>query len=130
MTQTIILRGQAQRDLAKRIIDAAGPDFVVTVSAPKRTDDQNAKMWAMLSDVSRAKPDGKRHTPDMWKALFMKACGHEVQFVEGIDGEPFPVGFRSSKMTKAQMSEMIEFIYAYGSQRGVIWSEPMPDYSA
>jgi hypothetical protein len=130
MTQTIILRGQAQRDLARRIIDAAGPDFVVTVSAPKRTDDQNAKMWAMLSDVSRAKPDGKRHTPDMWKALFMKACGHEVQFVEGIDGEPFPVGFRSSKMTKAQMSEMIEFIYAYGSQRGVIWSEPMPDYSA
>jgi hypothetical protein len=130
MTQTIILRGQAQRDLAKRIIDVAGPDFVVTVSAPKRTDDQNAKMWAMLSDVSRAKPDGKRHTPDMWKALFMKACGHEVQFVEGIDGEPFPVGFRSSRLSKKQMSDLIEFVYAYGTQRGVVWSEPMPDYSA
>jgi hypothetical protein len=78
MTQTIILRGQAQRDLAKRIIDVAGPDFVVTVSAPKRSTDQNAKLWAMLSDVSRAKPDDRAHNPETWKALFMNACGRAV----------------------------------------------------
>jgi hypothetical protein len=130
MTQTIILRGQAQRDLAKRIIDAAGPDFVVTVSAPKRSTDQNAKLWAMLSDVSRAKPDDRAHNPETWKALFMNACGHATRFEVGLEGEPFPVGFRSSRLSKKQMSDLIEFVYAYGTQRGVMWSESMPDYSA
>ena len=87
----------------------------------------NAKMWAMLSDVSRAKPEGRTHTPEVWKALFMSACGHAVQFEQGLDGTPFPVGFRSSRLSKAQMIDLIEFIYAYGSQHGVVWTEPMEE---
>lgn len=125
--QTIILHGKAQRELAKRLIDAAPVDAVVKVSAPGRTLDQNSKLWAMLSDVSRAKPEGRTHTPEVWKALFMGACGHAVQFEQGLDGTPFPVGFRSSRLTKAQMIDLIEFIYAYGSQHGVVWTEPMEE---
>jgi len=126
MIQTVILRGDAQRALACDLIRRAPQDAVVTIKAATRSIPQNDKLWAMLSDVSRAKPNGLRHTPDMWKCLFMKACGHHVQFLEGLDGEPFPVGFRSSKLTKAQMSELIEFIYHYGAQHGVAWSEPNP----
>jgi hypothetical protein len=128
MAQTVIIRGASQRDLAKRLIDAAPIDAVVTVKDANRTNPQNDKMWAMISDVSRAKPDGRRHTPDMWKALFMKACGHHVQFVEGLDGEPFPVGFRSSRLTVRQMADLITFIQAWGDERGVAWSDrPVPD---
>ena len=124
MTQTVIIRGQGQRDLAKRLIDAVPIDGVVRVSDPKRTLDQNARMWAMISDVSRAKPNGRMATPETWKALFMHACGHAVQFELGLDGQPFPVGFQSSKMTVSQMRDMIEFIYEYGSRHNVLWSEP------
>lgn len=54
----------------------------------------------------------------------MNACGHAVQFEAGIDGgPPFPVGFRSSRLTKKQMSELVEFIMAYGSKHDVKWSE-------
>ena len=125
MTQTIILRGPEQRALAKRMIDAAPVDGVVKIGAAKRSTEQNDKMWAMLSDISRAKPEGRMHTPETWKALFMSACGHAVQFEHGLDGQPFPVGFRSSRLTKAQMSDLIEFIYSYGSEHGVVWSEPV-----
>lgn len=125
MTQTIILRGPTQRHLAKQVIDRAPDDAVVRISGPKRSLDQNAKMWAMLSDISRAKPEGRMHTPEVWKALFMHACGHAVQFEHGLDGQPFPVGFRSSRLTKEQMSDLIEFIYSYGSEHGVVWSEPV-----
>ena len=125
MTQTIILRGPEQRALAKRLIDAAPVDGVVKIGAAKRSTEQNDKMWAMLSDISRAKPEGRMHTPETWKALFMSACGHAVQFEHGLDGQPFPVGFRSSRLTKAQMSDLIEFIYSYGSEHGVVWSEPV-----
>ena len=80
----------------------------------------------MLSDVSRAKPDGRCHTPEVWKALFMQACGHEVQFENGlVDGSPFPVGFRSSRLTKARMSELIEFIYSWGTEHGVTFPDPL-----
>lgn len=125
MTQTIILRGPEQRALAKRLIDAAPVDAVVKIGAAKRSTEQNDKMWAMLSDISRAKPEGRMHTPDVWKSLFMHACGHAVQFEHGLDGQPFPVGFRSSRLNKAQMSDLIEFIYAYGAEHGVNWSEPV-----
>lgn len=123
--QTVILRGDAQRVFAKRLIDAAPVDAVVNIQEARRSLDQNAKMWAMLSDVSRAKPEGRRHTPEVWKCLFMHACGHAVQFESGLDGKPFPVGFSSSKLTKREMIDLIDFIYAWGSERGVVWTEPL-----
>ncbi len=123
MTQVVHLRGLRQRELAKALIDKAPDNCVVKISPEKRSDDQNAKMWAMLSDISRAKPEGRRHIPEIWKCLFMQACGHEVAFENGLDGRPFPIGFSSSKLTKAQMTELIEFIYSYGAQHGVKWSD-------
>ncbi|WCA57810.1 recombination protein NinB [Agrobacterium tumefaciens] len=124
MTQTVILHGKSQREFAKRLIDLAPVDAVVKFSEAKRTLDQNSKLWAMLSDVSRAKPNGRCQTPEVWKALFMHACGHSVQFEMGLNGQPFPVGFSSSKLTKRQMADLIETIYQYGAENGVVWTEP------
>jgi hypothetical protein len=121
--QTVILAGQSQRDLAKRLIDRAPPYAVVNMREASRTTDQNAKMWAMLSDISRAKPQGRQHTAEMWKALFMHACGHAVQFETSLDGQPFPVGFRSSRLSKRQMVDLIDFIGSYGAQHGIRWSD-------
>lgn len=123
MAQTVILRGLEQRALACQLVQIAPQDAVVTIKEAGRSLDQNAKMHAMLSDISRAKPQGRKHTPEVWKALMMKACGHQVQFVLGIDGEPFPVGFRSSRLSKSQMTDLIEFIYQFGAENGVIWSD-------
>ncbi len=123
--QTVILRGPAQRAFAKQLVDIAPADATVIIKAATRTTDQNAKMWAMLSDISRAKPQGRKHTSEVWKCLFMSACGHAVQFEMGLDGRPFPVGFSSSKLSKAQMSDLIEFIYAYGAEHSVRWSDEM-----
>jgi len=120
---TVILRGASQRDHAKFMIDRAPADAVVTINAAKRTTDQNALMWALLSDVSRAKPEGRCHTPEVWKSLMMHACGHATQFEMGLNGQPFPTGFRTSRMTKAQMSDLIEFILCWGSERGVRWTD-------
>jgi hypothetical protein len=124
MTQTVILGSQHEREIARRLIDKAPHNAVLTIREAKRTTEQNDKMWSMISDISRAKPDGRMHTPEVWKALFMHACGHAVQFEHGLDGQPFPVGFRSSRLTKQQMSDLIEFLYQYGAEKGVIWTEP------
>lgn len=118
--QTVILRGT--RSVAHKVVDAAPNGSIMVVRAPSRTNEQNAKLWAMLSDVSRAKPGGRTLTPDVWKCLFMNACGHAVQFEHGLSGEPFPIGFRSSRLSKEQMGELITFIQAWGDENGVQWS--------
>jgi len=71
VTQTVWLRGEYQRRLAHQLIYKAPQDAVVKVSAAKRSDDQNAKMWAMLSDISRAAPKDRHHIPEFCKYKFM-----------------------------------------------------------
>lgn len=120
--QTIILVGQPQRNLAEKIVRSAAPGAVVTVKPPGRTKSQSDKMWAMLTEVSRQKPEGRMHTPDVWKGLVMQACGHEVQWIEGLSGDPFPVGYRSKNLSKREMIDLIDWIYAYGAEHGVKFS--------
>ena len=120
--QTVILTGKRARGEATDLIHRAPDGAVVTVKPAKRTLDQNAKFHAMLSDVSRAKPGGRFHTPDTWKALFMHACSHAVQFENGLNGQPFPIGFQSSRLSKSEMADLITFMLAWGDEQGVKWS--------
>jgi hypothetical protein len=121
--QTIILAHPVARARAHVLIDRAPDGYVLNVSEPRRTTEQNDKLWAMLSDVSRAKPLGRRHTPDDWKAIAMNACGWECQFCEGLDGRPFPLGFRSSRLTKSQMGTLLDWLQAFGDEHGVQWTD-------
>lgn len=122
---TVILHGQSQRQYARELIEKAPQGSIVSVKAAPRTPDQNSKMWAMLTDVSRARPEGRQWQPETWKCAFMHALGHQVKFCQPLDGEgdPFPVGFRSSRLTVKQMADLITVIYEYGDRHGVRWSD-------
>ncbi len=122
--QTVILRSQGSREGAKRLIDLAPDNAVLNIRPATRTNEQNAKMWAMLSDIARAKPEGRELTTDKWKALFMDAIGIPADWEPGINGGVVNVGYRSSRLNKEQMSDMIEQMYSYGAEHGVEWSEP------
>jgi hypothetical protein len=123
------LSSLAARYAAGKLIDAAPHNAVVNVAAPRRTNDQNARFWALLSDVSRSKPGGRAMTPERWKAVFMQSFGHQVQFENDLDGRPFPVGHSSSRLSKQDMSDLMEFISAWGSENGVVWTEPQQPVS-
>lgn len=115
--QTVIIRGS--RTAAHKLVDAAPQGSIMNIRPATRSNEQNALLWSLLSEISRAKPDGRTHTPDVWKALFMSACGHAVQFEVGLDGAPFPLGFRSSRLTKDQMTDLIEFILQYCAEKQI-----------
>ena len=120
---TIILRTPAQRERAKRLIDQAPDNAIVEVSAARRTIPQNKRFHAMLSDISMSKPGGRMMTPKRWKAAIMQSFGHAVQFENDLDGRPFPIGHSSSKLTKAQMGELMTFMEATFTPLGVRWSD-------
>ena len=126
----IKLIGPSQRAFAKAEIDRAPDGYFVAIKEPTRTLDQSAKMWAMLGDLSKQKAGGFVATPDDWKAMTMHACGYECQFLQGLDGRPFPIGFRSSRLTVRQMADLITWIMAYGDEQGIRWTEPHPDERA
>ena len=120
--QPFLLTGTRSRQAACAAVMQA-PDYsFATIKPQKRTDDQNSKLWAMLGDVSRAKPQGRKHIPEVWKCLFMAACGHQVAFEVGLDGLPFPIGFQSSRLSKHEMADLITFIQQWGDEQGVFWS--------
>lgn len=98
--------------------------YTVEIKEPKRSTDQNSLMWALLGDVAKAKPEGRNWTVETWKSAFMHFLGHQVMFAEGLGGTgPFPVGFRTSRLTKAQMSDLIECILSYGAEHGVVFRD-------
>ena len=126
MTQTVIIGSDSERRLAHKLVDAAPVNAVVSIKPPGRNLDQNKLMWALLSDISRAKPDGRRWIPETWKCAFMHSLGHQVKFCEGLDDSgPFPIGFASSRLTVKQMADLITVIMEYGDRHSVKWSRPL-----
>jgi len=98
----------------------------VEFKAPKRTLPQNDRFWAMLTDVAtQAKHCGRSYTPDQWKVIFMAAIGREVQFIPSLDQKTFiPWGQSSSDLSKQEMTDLIEFIFSWGAENGVVFHEP------
>lgn len=110
---------------AKRLIEQAPYGSILNIRPATRTNVQNAKMHAMLSDIARAKPEGRTLTADEWKCLLMAYAGFKFKWEPGIDGDGVvPIGFKSSRLTKEEMSDLIEAIYEFGSRHNVEWSEP------
>ena len=128
----IALNSTADRQRAHRYIGAAPFGTRVELKAAKRTLPQNDRMWAMLTDIAQQKEHGgRKYTPDIWKALFMSACGREVQFVPALDGTTFlPLGYRSSDLSKQEMTDLIEFMFSWGAENGVVFHDPATESAA
>jgi hypothetical protein len=123
--QTMILASDALRHRAKALIDLAPDRAVVNIREQTRTSEQNDKMWAMLSDIARAKPLGRVLKSEGWKALFMDMIDKKPSWEPNLDGSGVVcIGYKSSHLTKPEMSDLIEQIYAFGAEHGVEWSEP------
>lgn len=118
------LIGPHQRAYAAELLARAEDGMVMTLRKPKRSLDQNARMWAMINDVANAEPEGRQWEPETWKCAFLHYLGHRVRFEQSLDDSgPFPAGFRSSHLSVEQMSQLIDCIDEWGTRHGVQWTE-------
>ena len=104
-----------------------GGPVAVRIGRPTRTLDQNAKLWPMLTDVSKQVEwvkDGERcyMPPEEWKDLF-SASLRKQSMSPGIDGGMVILGLHTSRLPKREFADLIEIIYSFGAERGVEWSE-------
>ena len=92
---------------------------VVIVQDPTRTLEQNARMWAQLADIAKQVDwYGHRLTSEEWKDVFSAALKKQ-KAVPGLDGGFVVCGQRTSKMTVAEMGDLIELMNAFCAERGV-----------
>lgn len=102
----------------------AGHRLIVEVKPETRSSEQNAKLWACLSDVS-AQVDwyGKKLTPEDWKHVFSSSL-RKLDVVPNLDGTGFvALGLSTSRMSKGELSDLIELIHAFGAERGVTFND-------
>jgi hypothetical protein len=100
----------------------AGHRMILEIKPMKRSSPQNARMWAMLADVS-AQVDwyGEKLSPQDWKHIFT-ASMRKTKAVPGIDGGIVVLGQSTSSMTKAEMSDLHMLIEAFAADKGVEFS--------
>lgn len=125
MSPYYVLTHSLARQRAVEAVKTAPEGYEVRIKEPTRNSDQNSRMWAMLGDVSKQVDwYGKRLTPEDWKHVF-SASLRRLEVVPNLDGTGFvALGMSTSRMSKREMSDLIELVFAFGAERGVVWSEP------
>ena len=116
------------RQLAAKAVSDAPDGYVAEVKPATRTLDQNAKLWAMLSDISKQVDwHGNKLNNEEWKHVFTAALSKQ-KVVPGIDGGFVVLGQSTSRMNKKDFAEMIELILAFGHEQGVKFSDIAKEY--
>ena len=125
-SKNVRLTGPMQRAYAHRLIEEAADDDMVRVGKETRSEEQNRKLWPMLKDIRDQVEGAGEFSTDDIKLRFLNHLGVELRFLPTLEGQGlFPVGLRSSTLTKEQFSGLIELLYEYGARHNVRWSEPI-----
>lgn len=141
-------------DVRRRFLDGLAAELqagarVVTITEPKRSDEANARMWCLLTDLAKQvgwrrarwrgdrmleagayvlladEPGALRLSKEDWKDVMTAALARPRTFA-GIDGGLVAVGLSTSRMSGRQIRELCDLIEAFGSEKGVEFSEPPP----
>jgi hypothetical protein len=118
----IILRTRQDRGRAVRWIETAPDGTVVEFKQKGRSNDQNAAMWSVLTQINRQRPvhNGVKMSAVLWKAIFLQALGAELVMLPTLEGGGlFPFGHRSSKLTVSEMGDLIELMLAWAATEGL-----------
>lgn len=116
-------------NMAGRGLQRGAVEITLRRPVKRRTLDQNAKLWPMLTDIAHQVQwpiNGRMDylPPEDWKDILTAGLDSEQRVAQGINGGFVLIGKRTSKMPKAQFAQLIELIYAFGAEHGVAWSEP------
>ncbi len=111
------------RRRAANAVMAAPEGYTVRIGPPTRSLESNAALWAMLADISaQVVWHGRKLDSESWKHIFSSSLKKQ-DVLPNLDGTGFVVmGISTSKMTKREMSDLLELIQSFGAQHNVKWS--------
>ena len=110
---------------AKGWLMAGGQRLVLEIKPETRSDPQNRLLHATIAEIARqVEWAGAKRDPETWKRLLVSAwCrvhGEAVEILPALDGLGVDiVPRRTSKLTKAECSDLTEFVTAWAVEHGV-----------
>jgi hypothetical protein len=127
---------QIARDRAKAAIAEAPLGTVVTLSEATKSRDQENHYHALIADIAcSCLLDGERMSDEDWKRVLV----HMFANIKETEGDPLQghgrlvrspdgvgvvqLGVQTRTFSKRHAAEFIDFLFAFGAEHNVEWSE-------
>lgn len=118
------------RSNAIAAINDAPDGWIVSLSPPKRSTEQNAYFHAICGEIAKSgkKWAGKERSLDAWKAILVS--GHSVatgaggEVIPGIEGEFIAIRESTSRMGVSRAASLMEYTLAWCATEGIELKEP------
>lgn len=130
MTELVL---RTEHDRARLLAFVQGIDLAkpkkVAISDEDRSTEQNAKLHAMLTDISgQVEHAGRKWNVLIWKRLLTAAWlreeGEAPQLIPAVDGNGFDVIYeRTSKLGVKKCASLIDWVQAFGDEHRVRWTQ-------
>lgn len=130
--QTFFLRNEQVRSNCQSFIQDLPTDdkkpLVVKIQPITRSLEQNSKLHALLSDISKqCEFNGKKRDIDTWKMIMVSAhkiaTGGQAEMVIGLEGEVINLRESTAQMSVKRLASLIEYITSWGVQNGVRFND-------
>jgi hypothetical protein len=120
----ITLHSTSDREKAAAWVKNSPTGTSIEFRAPRRSCDQNALLWSLLGQIAQQITwHGQKLTAEDYKDICSAAL-RRYSLVPGIDAGTFvPLGMRTSQMSKQELTDLLELIIAFGTERGVKFRE-------
>ena len=123
MKATFIMAHAIARQNAVKAVNQAPEGYMVQISEPNRTLEQNAAQWPYLAGFAKQLQlciNGRMEwvTDDDWKDV-LTGCYRGESRMAAFDGKVIMLPQRTRSMGKSVFSEWMEFLVAMAAQSGV-----------
>lgn len=142
--QTYRLVHSTARKNAQNAINSAPDGYICTIEEPKKSRSQEKKYHAMIADIARSvliyerfwtEADMKRLLVDQF-ARDMHNAGSPLEQMDGqtrivpsLDKTGVvQLGVQTRDFTKAEGIAFVDWLYAFGAENEVAWTEPDQGY--
>lgn len=131
-----LVHAEARRRAAAYIVDDAPAGWRVSVKPQAKRRIQEERYHAMIGDIAQQWEfmGQKWHLEDMKRILVdafaeaMREAGtpihHDGRIIPSIDGRRVvQLGIQTSKFYVKEASDFIEYLFAFGAEKGIRWSD-------
>ena len=135
--RVFVLRNEAIRRRCQEAVYECADGTKVTFSDPGKTRDQEEKYHSMFGDIAKvALFMGNKQHRDDWKRLLVDAFAkamrdagtplhHDGRVLPSLDFERVvQLGSQTKDFYKLEASQFIEYLYSFGAENDVVWTEP------
>lgn len=102
--------------------------LVVKIQPMTRSLEQNSKLHALLSDISKqCEFNGQKRDIDTWKMIMVSAhkiaTGGQAEMVIGLEGEVINLRESTAQMSVKRLASLIEYVQSWAVENDVILSD-------